>query len=276
MQVVDAQVHIWSAGPPTTPTHRQIEVFSAEDLLKEMDEAGVDAAIIHPPGWDPNASAVAIDAAQRYPDRFAILGNFPLDRPESRGLVDGWKDQPGMLGLRFTFHAPHQQSWPTDGSLEWLWAAAERADVPIALQAARFLPTVGEIAARHPGLKLIVDHCGGLGGTAHNKGADAFTHIPDLTALARHPNVAVKLTGAPHYSSDPFPFTSIQPYLRQIFDAFGPERCFWGTDITRMQCSYRQCVRLFTESLPWLSGPDLDLVMGDAVSNWLGWSRARG
>ena len=79
MQVVDAQVHIWSAGPPTTPTHRQIDVFTAEDLLAEMDEAGVDAAILHPPGWDPNAGAVALDAARRFPDRFAILGNFPLD-----------------------------------------------------------------------------------------------------------------------------------------------------------------------------------------------------
>ena len=145
--------------------------FTAEELLAEMDEAGVDAAILHPPGWDPNAGAVAIEAAKKYPDRFAILGNFPLDRPESRGLVEHWKDQPGMLGLRFTFHAPHQRTWPSDGTLDWLWAAAEKADVPIALQASRFLPTVGQIAERHPGLKLIVDHCGGLGGTAHNKGA---------------------------------------------------------------------------------------------------------
>ena len=46
----------------------------------------------------------------------------------------------------------------TDGSLDWLWPAAERAGVPVALAAALFLPTVGQIAERHPGLKLIVDH----------------------------------------------------------------------------------------------------------------------
>ena len=273
MRVVDAQVHIWSSGVPGTLTHRQIDHFSAEELLAEMNEAGVDAAILHPPGWDPNAGTVAIEAAQKYPDKFAILGNFPLDRPESRGQIDGWKDQPGMLGLRFTFHAPHQRTWPSDGTLDWLWAAAEKADIPIALQASRFLPTVGQIAERHPGLKLIVDHCGGLGGTAHNKGPDAFTHMSDLVELAKYPNVALKVTGAPHYSSDPYPFTSIHPYLKQIYDAFGPERFFWGTDVTRMQCSYRQCVRLFTEALPWLSGPDLDLVMGDALCRWLGWKR---
>src|SRR5262249_43676187 len=74
--------------------------YSADDALKEMDEAGVTAAVIHPPGWDPNANALAVEAARQHPNRFAILGNFPLDRPESRSLIDGWKGRPGMLGLR--------------------------------------------------------------------------------------------------------------------------------------------------------------------------------
>lgn len=272
MLIVDAQVHIWSAGPPTTRTHRQVPVFSAEELLAEMDAAGVDAAVIHPPGWDPNANAVALDAARRYPQRFAILGNFRLDRPENRALVATWKEQPGMLGLRFTFHAPHERSWPTDGTLDWLWAAAERAGLPIALQAVDFLPVVGHVAERHPGLRLLIDHLGGRGGTAHLKDAEAFPNQAQLLALARYPNVAVKATGAPHYSSEPYPFRSIHPYLREIFDAFGPERFFWGTDISRMPCSYRQCVTMFTEELPWLSERDKELVMGRALCDWLGWS----
>ena len=77
---------------------------------------------------------------------------------ESRALVDTWKSRPGMLGLRFYFVQPHEQSWPTDGTLDWLWPAAERAGLPVALAAASFLPLVGQIAERHPGLKLIVDH----------------------------------------------------------------------------------------------------------------------
>ena len=78
--------------------------------------------------------------------------------------------------------------------------------------------------------------------------------MPELVKLARHPNVAVKATGAPGYCSGPYPFRSMHPYLRQIYDAFGPERMFWGTDITKMPCSWRQCVTMFTEELPWLSG----------------------
>ncbi len=80
-----------------------------------------------------------------------------------------------------------------------------------------------------------------------------MTHMPDLLALAKFPNVAVKATGAPGYSSEAYPFPAMHTYLRQIYDAFGPHRMFWGTDITKMPCSWRQCVTMFTEELPWLS-----------------------
>ena len=56
-----------------------------------------------------------------------------------------------------------------------------------------------------------------------------------------------------------------------MVDKMGPQRCFWGTDITRMPCSYRQCVTMFTDELPWLQGKDKELVMGRAICEWLGW-----
>jgi predicted TIM-barrel fold metal-dependent hydrolase len=269
MLIVDAQVHIWSSGKPTNPNHRQVPVFSKDDLLEEMDEAGVDAAIIHPPAsWDPTSNELAVEAARRHPDRLAVLGNFPLDRPESRALIDGWKSRPGMLGLRFTFLQPHQKTWPTDGTIDWLWPAAERAGVPVALLAANFLPKVAEVAERHPRLKLIIDHLGRPSGTRDDA---AWASLPEMLALARHPNVAIKATGAPSYSSAPYPYRNIHDHLRRIHDAFGPARMFWGTDITRMPCSWRQCVTMFTEELPWLKGRDLELVMGRAVCDWIGW-----
>ena len=271
MLIVDAQVHIWGNGLPHNPAHRQVPSVTKDELLAEMDEAGVDAAVIHPPSWDPASNETAVEAARQHPDRFAILGNFPLDRPESRALIDGWKSRPGMLGLRFTFNQPHQQTWPTDGTMDWLWPAAERAGIPVALQSTNFLPTVGQVAERYPGLRLLVDHLGMRASRSEQKDAGAFDRLPQLLALATYPNVAVKATGAPCYSSDAYPFRSIHPYLRQIYDAFGPERMFWGTDITRMTCSYRECVTVFTEELPWLAGRDKELVMGRAVCDWLGW-----
>ncbi len=183
MLIVDAQVHIWGSGTPLPP-HRPTSVFSKDELLAEMDAAGVDAAVIHPPGWDPGSDRLALEAARQHPDRLAVLGKFPLDRPESRALIDGWTRQPGMLGLRFVFLQPHQKSWPTDGTLDWLWPAAERAGVPLALLAADFLPLVGQVAERHPGLKLIVDH---LGRPHRTKDEAAWANLSELLALARHP-----------------------------------------------------------------------------------------
>lgn len=271
MKIVDAQVHIWSGVKPSNLRHRQIAAFTKDDLLQEMDAAGVDAAVIHPPtSWDPNANALAIEAARAHPDRVAILGNFPLDRPESRALIDTWKQQPGMLGLRFTFLQPHQKTWATDGTIDWLWPAAERAGLPVALLAANFLPKVGEIAERHPRLKLIIDHLGRR--SPAETGEGAWDTLPQMLALARYPNIAIKATGAPSYSGEPYPFRDIHDKLERIFDAFGPARMFWGTDITRMPCSYRECVTLFTAELPWLKRRDLELVMGRALCEWIGWN----
>ncbi|HEV8014517.1 MAG TPA: amidohydrolase family protein [Stellaceae bacterium] len=270
MPIVDAHIHLWASNVPSPP-HRQIASWSAEEALGEMAEAGVDAAVIQPPNWDPNANAIAEDAAKRYPDRFAILGWFPPEKPESRALVAEWKQRPGQRGLRFTFMRPGQEHWASDGTMEWLWPAAERAGLPIALGAANFLPVVGEIAARFPGLKLAIDH---FGMPPRGKDSAAWMNLPQLLALAKHKNIAVKVTGAPGMSSEPYPFPNLHQPIRAIYDSFGPARMFWGTDITRLTTPWRQCVTLFTEELSWLSQRDKELIMGRALCDWLGWNIA--
>ena len=161
MLIVDAQIHLWHQGIPTNAAHRQISSYSAEDCLKEMDAAGVNAALIHPPGWDPGSVAMAFKAVRDYPGRFAILGSIPLAQPAEPGVLDGGRSQPGMLGLRWTFLDQKNRAALEDGSLEWLWSGAEQAGVPIALLATDSLRQVGQIAERHPGLKLTIDHLGG-------------------------------------------------------------------------------------------------------------------
>jgi predicted TIM-barrel fold metal-dependent hydrolase len=264
MLIVDSQIHIWTGHKPTNASHRQVENFTAEDVLKEMDEGGVNAAVIHPPGWDPNSNALAVEAAKKYPNRLAILGSFPLDKPESRTAIDRMKGQPGMRGLRFALLQPHQQTWLTDGSLDWLWPLAESAGMPVALLGSGLLQALPQIAQRHPRLKLIIDHFG--------RPDKTWSNLPDLLATAKSPNVALKASGGPSYSAEAYPYRDIQGHIRKLYDAFGPERMFWGTDITRMPCSWRQCVTHFTEELPWLSARDKELIMGRALCNWLGWN----
>jgi predicted TIM-barrel fold metal-dependent hydrolase len=273
MQIVDAQIHLWGTGLPSNQSHIQVTHFTAEEAIALMDEGGVDAAVIHPPRWDPNSTEMAFAAVRNYPGRFAIMGSVPLDRPESRARIAIWREQPGMLGLRYGFLSDPARRWLADGTLDWLWKAAEEAGVPIAMLATDSLTEIGRIAERHPGLSLTIDHLGGRGGNTTLRDAAAMTHIPQLLALATFPNVAVKATGVPHYSGEAYPFPALHTYLRQVYDAFGPQRMFWGTDITKMPCSWRQCVTMFTEELPWLKGRDLELVMGEALCAWWGWNR---
>jgi predicted TIM-barrel fold metal-dependent hydrolase len=271
MKIIDAQVHIWSQTiTPPVGLHRKVAQFTAEQLLKEMDEAGVDAALLHPPlSWDPNSNAQSVEAAQRYPDRFAVMGQFDLDASGNRELIHGWRNQPGMMGLRWAFINEAQQKRMLEGAYDWVWPLAEQEGLPLAMMGGLFLEKFREIAERHPKLRLLIDHCGLY---RHGQDDAAFVHLDQLLALAKLPNVAVKATGAPHYSTQSYPFRNIQEGLHRIFDAFGPKRMFWGTDITRMPCSYRQCVTFFTEELTWLKDRDLEDVMGRGLAEWIGWT----
>jgi predicted TIM-barrel fold metal-dependent hydrolase len=276
MQIVDAQIHIWGSGLPSNMAHRQVTSFTAEEAVGMMDEGGVNAAVIHPVGWDPNSTQMALDAVRNYPGRFAIMGSLPLEEASSRERIGEWRKTHGMLGLRYLFLSDAARAQLDSDTLDWFWTACEAANVPVAVLATDSLARLGQIAERHPGLRLTIDHLGGRGGNTTLKDAAAMTHIPELLKLARLPNVAVKATGAPGYSSESYPFPAMHTYLRQIYDAFGPRRMFWGTDITKMPCSWRQCVEMFTKELPWLRAEDQPLVMGQAICDWWGWDRQAG
>src|SRR5262249_39111276 len=147
MMIVDAQIHLWAKGKPSAH-HRQTP-YERADALAGMDAAGIARAVIHPVMWDPDSNELAVDAVRANPDRFAIMGWFYLDEAARRAAIDTWKSRPGMQGLRLYFSDPRSQSWPDDGTLDWLWPVAERLDIPVFLQASTFLPRVGEIAERH-------------------------------------------------------------------------------------------------------------------------------
>ncbi|PYM34592.1 MAG: amidohydrolase [Candidatus Rokuibacteriota bacterium] len=239
-----------------------------ELVLAGMKEAGVDRVVVVPPSWEGDRNDLALEAARLYPDRFAVMGRLALEKPESRALVDAWRKESGMLGMRFTFHTDLQRPWLTDGTADWLWPAAERAGVPLMIFPPGSIPAVDRIAERHPGLRLVIDHL--AIGTA-KKDDEAFAGLAELCALARRPNVAVKASALPCYTAEPYPYDGLHKHIRRVYDAFGPRRTFWGTDWTRLTCSWRQAITLFTEELPWLSAEDKEWIMGRAICDWLGW-----
>lgn len=277
MYIVDSQLHIWTASTPERPwppgmesvVHRPVP-FSKDDALREMKAAGVDRAVIVPPWWEGERNDLALGAARLHPDRIAVMGLLDADAPGSRASLVTWRQQPGMLGLRYSFRQPKYLSALPEGRLDWLWPVAEKAGVPIMLMVSpAYMYLVDRIAERHPGLKLVIDHLGRIHG---KKDGEAFTELDKLLALAKRPNVAVKASGLPDYATDGYPYRVIHPYVRRAYDVFGPKRVFWGSDFTRQPCSYRQVVTMFTEEMPWLTTEDKEWIMGRGLCEWLGWN----
>ncbi len=269
MLIVDSQVHICAADTPDRPwpprgAQRAQKPYpvTKDMLLAEMDTAGVSRVVIEPPSWEGDRNDLALEAARLRPKRCAVMGRLAIERPESRALVAYWKERPGVLGMRFTFHTDLQRPWLSDGTADWLWPAAERAGIPLMVLVPGSLDALRGIAERHPVLKITIDHVG-LNRAAKDR--NPFEDLPKVCALAKLPNVAVKASGMPSLSAEHYPFRDLHPHIRRLVDAFGPRRRFWGTDLTRMPCLYRECVNLFAEELPWLEGADLEWVMGRGV-----------
>jgi predicted TIM-barrel fold metal-dependent hydrolase len=277
--IVDSQVHLWraeSAERPWPPggaerAHSD-KPLSFETMLAMMDETGVDRLVIVPPSWEGDRNDYALEAAARYPDRFAVMGRITLDDPAAREQLSAWRQQQGMLGIRLTF-TEHQGPWLDDGTADWFWPAAEKASVPVMLHPRGRMKRIGEIAERHPGLTVIIDHLGLNYKMAQENRREEG--IAELVKLAPLQNVKVKLSSAPSYSHETFPFKDMSGFIERLLDSFGPERCFWGTDYTHSpeKCSYADRKRHFMETLPFLDGASKKLVMGDALLACLRWPK---
>jgi len=275
MLIVDAQVHIWGANTPERPcpvdgvgrAHTP-EPLTAEKLIGRMDEAGVDRAIIVPPSWEGERNDLALAAARDWPDRFAVMGRLDHSNPDNAARLAGWTSQPGMLGIRITFSSARFRKGLAEGLFDWFWPAAEKAGIPLMISAAAVLPEIARVAERYPGLRIIIDHLA-IPTTARD--ADAVAAMDRLCPLARYPNVAAKASAIPSFSTEPYPYRAMHAPLRRVIDAFGPERVFWGTDLTRLACTYRKAVTMFTEELG-LSEADKELVMGQGICDWFGWT----
>ncbi len=274
--IVDAQVHLWKAESPDWQwvpgmKPQMPEPFTIEKLVPLMDAAGVDRAVIVPPSWPGDRNDYGLEAARRYPERFRVMGRIPLKNPQSAALLPKWKEQPGMVGVRVTFLGP-AAAWLTDGTADWFWPAVEKAGLPVMFLTNSQTAQFARIAERHPQLTLIVDHMGVVGEIVkEGKLADA---IAQTAALAKFPNVSVKLSAAPNNSTEAYPFRDFTPHIRKLVEAYGPQRCYWGTDITNGydRATYKQRVTHFTEELSFLSEQDKDLIMGRAILARLGWT----
>src|SRR2546430_2528529 len=275
--IVDAQIHLWkapSADWPWVPGMKpqMPEPFTIEKLVPMMDEAGVDRVVIVPPSWPGDRNDYGLEAVKRHPTRFRVMGRIPLQDPKSADRLPTWKEQPGMLGVRVIFNNPRTIPWLTDGTANWFWPAAEKAGLPVMCFAPGRTAVFGQIAQQHPQLTLIIDHMGVNMAMANDGKLEEA--IAETVTLAKYPNVSVKLSASPGISREPYPFRDVTVHVQRVFDAYGPQRSYWGTDLTNSfaKASYRQRVTQFTEELSFLSESDKDWVMGRAIMQRLKWT----
>jgi predicted TIM-barrel fold metal-dependent hydrolase len=282
MFIVDSQIHVWLEETPDRPWipgarerirlngHRE-EAFSYEEALQLMDEAGVNRALIVPPSWEGDRIDYSLEACEKYPDRFGIMARVPQNKPEEgAALMREYATIPAVKGIRLTFHRPIDRNWMIDGTADWYWPLAEELGLKTMVHAPIWKAELGQIAERHPNLRLIIDHMGILARSVD----DAIGYWVSETAdLHVHPNVYVKVSAVPGYSTHPYPYDNINKYVREMVEKMGAERCFWGTDLTRLMghgLTYKDTIEHFTKHMG-LTEEQLEWVMGRGICECLDW-----
>jgi predicted TIM-barrel fold metal-dependent hydrolase len=134
------------------------------------------------------------------------------------------------------------------------------------------IPRFSAVAERHPGLTLIIDHMSLNLEIAKERRIKPA--IDEVVKLAKYPNVSVKVSSAVNFTMEPYPFRDVTEHIKRCFDAYGPKRCYWGTDLTNSlaKATYRQRITHFTEELSFLSEEDKDWVMGKSILARLNWT----
>lgn len=277
MLTLDAQVHAYERDHPGRPwaavLHGPPEVTGA-DMVAAMDEVGVDGALLVSPftlyRYD---ASYAIEVQAAYPRRFGVIRPFdPADPAVAESIAD-WAALAGTVGIRIMLSRDVARD-ADDPGLNRILAAGARHALPVNILCWRRLAQVAELASRHPDTQLVIDHLGLPQPFAPPLLAEPFADLPQLLALAARPNVAIKISGACTLSREPFPYPDLWDPLRRIFDAFGMDRCMWGTDWTRAVSflTYAQGVEAF-RGTDQLSDSDRATLMGGTLRRIYGWPR---
>jgi predicted TIM-barrel fold metal-dependent hydrolase len=277
MPTIDAQVHAYERDHPGRPwaavLHGPAEV-TGDDMVAAMDAVGVDGALLVSPFtmYRYDASyAIAVYAA--HPSRFRLIK--PVD-PTDPGVADtiaDWASTKGTVAIRIMMRGGVSTD-PADPGLNRVLAAAAHHSLPVNLMCTGRLEQAGQLAARNPNTRLVIDHLGLRQPHEPPAPAEPWADLPKLLALAAHDNIAVKISGACTLSHEAFPYMDLWDPLWRIFDAFGFGRCMWGTDWTRAVAllTYQQGVEAF-RATDRLSDSERAALMGETLQRLYNWSR---
>jgi len=266
--IVDAQIHLWTAESVTD--HRRAhrpDGFLAEEALREMDAAGVEVALATPAVWAGAVNDYCLEAANRYPDRFRVVARLPFDESSGVGELERLADSPAVVAIRVSA-TRNAAAVLDDPSTEWMWEAVERVGLPVTIFAPGALDTVRGLVERRPGMRVIVDH---VGVPSHTTPESTAAAIAGAVGLADLSNVAVKVSALPCASTGSFPFGDLDHHVAAVRRAFGTGRMMWGSDLTRLPCSYGEAVRHFDRAGWLFAARERASIMGGTAKEWLRW-----
>ena len=278
MPRLDAQVHAYErnhSGRPWVGTLYGPAEVTGDQMVAAMDEVGVDGAVLVSPfSMYRYDAGYALEVYAAHPSRFRLVK--PVDATD-RAVADtiaDWAGTKGTVGIRI-FLRDNVSTDPADPDINRVLATAAQHSLPVNLACTGRLDQAGQLAARNPNTRLVIDHLGLRQPFEPPPPAQPFADLPKLLALAAHDNVAVKISGACTLSHQPFPYKDIWDPLGRIFDAFGFDRCLWGTDWTRAVglLTYEQGVEAFRVT-DRLSEGERALLMGETLARVYDWPPA--
>src|SRR5262245_38814311 len=280
MAILDAQVHAYERNHPGRPwigTLYGPPEVTGHQMVAAMDEAGVDGAILVSPfSMYRYDASYALEVFAAHPGRFRLVKPVDPTDPAVVDTIAGWASTNGTAGIRI-FLRDDVSTDPADAAINRVLATAARHSLPVNVACTGRLDQARQLAARNPNTRLVIDHLGLSQPHEPPPPAEPFADLPKLLALATQDNVAVKVSGACTLSHQPFPYKDIWDPLARVFDAFGFDRCMWGTDWTRAvgMLTYQQGVDAFRVS-DRLSEGERSALMGGTLQQIYNWPFAIG
>lgn len=279
MVTIDAQVHAYERDHPGRPWAAVLPgppEVTGDDMVAAMDAVGVDGALLVSPFTMYRYDAsYALEVHAAHPGRFGVIKPVDPTDPAVAETIADWAATNGAVGIRLMLNRGVSTD-PADLGINRVLAAAARHALPVNLLCWGRLEQAGRLAARHPDTRLVIDHLGLQQPFEPPVPAEPFADLPKLLDLAAQDNIVVKITGACTLSHAPFPYHDLWDPLWRIFDAFGFDRCLWGTDWTRAVAllTYEQGVEAFRVT-DRLSDSNRAALMGETLQQVYHWSPSR-
>jgi len=263
--IIDSHVHVWTQQPeryPWAPIGNYVpdNEASVEQLLEVMDTNQVEKTVLVQPtpyGWD---NRYLLDAQQSHPDRLRAVCLVDPFSPDNGKEMTRLAKQHGAVGFRVNWNLYPPDAWANSPEHAVFWHTAEELECPVCIQCTpEYFALIISTCRKHPSVRVVIDHLGRI--TAEDGlSAPAFQSLLSLAGL---PKVSVKISGWYYCSQQDPPFENVRPLAAAIIQAFGAERCMWGSDFPfiRERWSYTSLIEviqhwdfLSQDELGWLLG----------------------